>query len=165
MVQFKKAKLNALDAFVRKVNFAKVSDKNVRYTLIKLIPAVSRAIKELEEDGKAMFDKFIGVFPEDKRMAYDTANRIRLEAMEKYQKSGNEEDLKAFAELNGKFSNDYKDIIEAVVSYDEAMKEFGEGDVELPVESIESEVFLDAMGDQCDITAETLDMLDPIIKL
>ena len=165
MIQYRKSKLDALNAFIRGINFAKVSDREVRSALIRLIPAVSRGIRELEEDGKAMFEKFIGPFPEERRIAYDSANRERTEALEKYRESGSEEDGKAFSELNRRFGEDFRDLIEAVAGYDGAMKEFMDGTVGLPVEAIGADAFLDALGDQCEITADTLAMLEPIVIL
>lgn len=162
-MKYTKAKLESLNTFIRGLNFAKIGDKNVRNTFLRLVPAVARLVKENEEDQKVLFEQVIGTFPADRRMAYDTANAARLDAMKKYQESNSEEDLKAFKDLNDAFLSEYKDILDAVVSYDKGIKEIMNDEVELNVEPISAEAFLDAMGDTVDVTAELLDMLSPIV--
>jgi len=164
MEKFKKSKLESLNSFIKELNFAKITDRKIRTTFIKLIPAVSRALNEFEEDKKKMFETIINTIPEDRRIAYDKDNMNRNELFKKFQDSQSLDDWNEFAKVNDKFNEDYKEIIEAVNQYQEAVNSLADEEVEFSVDSIDANDFVDAMTGLSEITTETFDLLYPIVK-
>lgn len=165
MEKYNKSKLQALDGFVKKLNYKLIDDKEVRNTFIRLIPQTARRLKELDEDRKVLFEKFIEVFPQDRRIAYDEANRARMEALRKFEESRSDEDKKAAEKAQNDFVSEYKDMLEAVDEFNKAVNDVMNEDTTLSVDGIEIDKFMDAMeGQDFDITAETFEMLDPIVR-
>lgn len=165
MEKYNKSKLEALNGFIRGINFGKISDKDVRSTFVRLIPQIARRTKEIEEDRKALFEKLIEPIPEDRRKAYDEANRERLEAMEKFRKSGDAEDRKDFEAKQASFVEEYKDVLDAVDELNKAIEEIMNEETELSVDHISVDKFLDGMDGQAfEINAKTFELLDPIVR-
>lgn len=165
MEKYNKSKIAALDQFVKSINYSLIKDKEVRNMLIRLIPQTARRLKEIDEDRKALFEKFIEVFPQDRRIAYDEANRARMEALRKFEESHSDEDKKVAEKAQNDFVNEYKDMLEAVDDFNKAVNEIMNEDTDLSVDSVDIEKFMDAMEDQSfDITAETFEMLDPLVR-
>lgn len=165
MEKYNKSKLQALDGFVKKLNYKLIDDKEVRNTFIRLIPQTSRRLKEIEEDRKALFEKFIEVFPQDRRIAYDEANRARMDALRKFEESHSEEDKKVAEKAQNDFVSEYRDMLDAVDEFNRAVNDLMAEDTDLSVDGIDVDKFMDAMeGQDFDITADTFDMLDPIVR-
>ena len=165
MEKFNKSKLQALDGFVKRLNYKLIEDKEVRNTFIRLIPQTSRRLKEIEEDRKALFEKFIEVFPQDRRIAYDEANKARMDALNKWHETNSDEDKKVAEKAQNDFVNEYRDMLEAVDEFNKAVNEVMNENTDLSVDGIDIDRFMDAMeGQDFDITAETFEMLDPIVR-
>lgn len=165
MEKYNKSKIAALDQFVKSVNYSLIKDKEVRNMLIRLIPQTARRLKEIEEDRKALFEKFIEVFPQDRRVAYDEANRARMEALRKFEESHSDEDKKVAEKAQNDFVNEYKDMLEAVDDFNKAVNDILNEDTDLSVDSVDIEKFMDAMeGQSFNVTAETFEMLDPLVR-
>ena len=160
MEKYNKSKIEALDKFVKGINFSLVKDKDVRNTFVRLIPQTARRLKEIEEDKKALFEKFIEPFPEEKRIAYDKANSERLALLRK-----SEEDKKAFEDKHTAFSKDFADLIVAVDEFNRSVAAIMSEDTDLSVDAIDIMKFMDAMeGQSFDVTADTFEMLNPIVR-
>lgn len=165
MLNYTKAKLKDLDAFIKGLNFAKVSDKDVRNTFIRLIPQVARRMKEMDEDKKALFSRIVESIPEERRKAYDEANHERMEAMERFKKTGSELDRANFESKESAFVNEYKDVLPVVDEFVKAVNDLEAGTTELSVEHIPVEKFLDSMqGQDIEVNAKTFELLEPIVK-
>lgn len=165
MEKYNKSKIAALDQFVKSINYSLIKDKEVRNMLIRLIPQTARRLKEIEEDRKALFEKFIEVFPQDRRVAYDEANRARMEALRKFEESHSDEDKKVAEKAQNDFVNEYKDMLEAVDDFNKAVNDILNEDTDLSVDSVDIEKFMDAMeGQSFNVTAETFEMLDPLVR-
>lgn len=165
MEKYNKSKIAALDQFVKSINYSLIKDKEVRNMLIRLIPQTARRLKEIEEDRKALFEKFIEVFPQDRRVAYDEANRARMEALRKFEESHSDEDKKVAEKAQNDFVNEYKDMLEAVDDFNKAVNDIMNEDTDLSVDSVDIEKFMDAMeGQSFNVTAETFEMLDPLVR-
>ena len=165
MEKYNKSKIEALDKFVKGINFSLVKDKDVRNTFVRLIPQTARRLKEIEEDKKALFEKFIEPFPEEKRIAYDKANSERLALLRKFQETGSEEDKKAFEDKHTAFSKDFADLIVAVDEFNRSVAAIMSEDTDLSVDAIDIMKFMDAMeGQAFDVTADTFEMLNPIVR-
>lgn len=165
MEKYNKSKIEALDKFVKGINFSIVKDKEVRNTFVRLIPQTARRMKEIEEDRKSLFAKFIEPFPEDKRIAYDNANQERLNLLRKFQETGTDEDRKAFEEKQAAFSKEFAELILAVEEYNRAVNEIMSEDTDLSVDAIDIVKFMDAMeGQSFDVTSATFELLDPIVR-
>lgn len=165
MEKYNKSKIAALDQFVKSINYSLIKDKEVRNMLIRLIPQTARRLKEIEEDRKALFEKFIEVFPQDRRVAYDEANRARMEDLRKFEESHSDEDKKVAEKAQNDFVNEYKDMLEAVDDFNKAVNDIMNEDTDLSVDSVDIEKFMDAMeGQSFNVTAETFEMLDPLVR-
>ena len=165
MEKYNKSKIAALDQFVKSINYSLIKDKEVRNMLIRLIPQTARRLKEIAEDRKALFEKFIEVFPQDRRVAYDEANRARMEALRKFEESHSDEDKKVAEKAQNDFVNEYKDMLEAVDDFNKAVNDIMNEDTDLSVDSVDIEKFMDAMeGQSFNVTAETFEMLDPLVR-
>ena len=165
MEKYKKSKLEALDKFVKGLNYSIIPDKEVRNTFVRLIPQTARRLKEIEEDKKSLFEKFIEVIPQEKRIAYDEANRERMDAYKKYEESRSEEDRADFEAKQSALVSEYADILSAVDQFNQAVNEVLADDTDLSVDGIEIDRFLDAMeGQEFSVTADTFEMLNPIVR-
>lgn len=156
MEKIARNKVELLYNVVNRIDFKTVSDKNVRRQLIGLIPQLARLIKQRKEDLEEIRKKLFDGFKQEDLNAHD-------KFVDEVAKCKNTEEAKR---LEVEKKEKFPEITKALETFQEEIKNYGEGEVELSVDAIDAESFIEALNEQpFPIDGSLLSALQPIVKL
>ena len=143
----KKSDIKAAAAILRRVNIAKVADKDIRKGLLNAFLPLAKEEKAFDEDMKTVQEKaFEG-------MDLNAHNEL----IGKIQKAKTAEEVSALEkQIN-------PDIVDAIKSFNDLYAEKLSAESEVTIEKMDSAAFLDAMGEQETLTLAELEILNNTI--
>lgn len=159
MIKLKRSHLNQVYAlFDNKAKLNKIEDAAVRKLVLRVILDGKKESAALQNDIDAARTKFFDEFtPEDLQTVQGKLNEIT----NLLQQGKPEEAITVDNEVSTK----YPEITKAFISFQEAIKELEQEEVELNVNPVLLEQFVDAMvGQEIEVTGKLLEALSPLFE-
>lgn len=158
MVTIKKSQINDIYNILNPIQLNKITDPVIRKMILKLVlelPKQAEAFRNMiDEVRKKLFSEF----------AETDVNAFQSKVMEIDRAVATNEREKAFnTEMETKEA--YPELYTAYTNFISSINELSAETVELPVESVKMDDFIDALiGLDVDITAKELNILNPLFK-
>lgn len=158
MVTIKKSQINDIYNILNPIQLNKITNPVIRKMILKLVlelPKQAEAFRNMIDDvRKKLFSEFTET----------DVNAFQSKVMEIDRAVATNEREKAFnTEMETKEA--YPELYTAYTNFISSINELSAETVELPVESVEMDDFIDALiGLDVDITAKELNILNPLFK-
>lgn len=157
MIKVKKYQADGIFNIVNAIKVNKIKDSNIRKTVLKLMLESQRIQKKQQEDIEEAKKKFFDDFEKEKIDEFQQHLNEVLDIAKKDDPSGpvKEKEL----------SNNYPELYKAYANFIDFLNGLQVEDIELLVDKIGLDDFVDNMVDQnVDITARELIILEPLFK-
>ena len=158
MIKLRRAELNSVYNFLDNTKLNRISNTTIRNTILKIILTGKKESEVSLNSIGEIRNKFFGEFPEEELVEFqDSVNKIT-----QLIRDGKHEEANA---VDAEASKKYPKILDAYRSFNEALNDLQKEVVEVNIEPISMEEFLDAMvGQDLDITGDIITKLTPIFE-
>lgn len=156
MEKITRNKVETLRSVINRINFRTVSDRNVRRQLIGLVPQLERLVKERVADMQEIHKRIFGEFDTETLKAHDAlVGEIT-----------NQKDKSEAERLDKERKEKFPDVIKALEVFHDELNYYGEQEVEVGVDALDAEAFIDGLSEQdFPIDAALLSALTPVVKM
>lgn len=157
MIKLKKYQADSIFNIINAIKVNKIKDSNIRKTVLKLMLESQRVQKKSQEIVEESRKRFFDDFEKEKVIEFQNALNNVLNLARK-----NDPDASI---KENELSKTYPELYKAYINFSEFINSLQIEDIELNVDKVELDVFVDNMVDQnVDITAKELIILEPLFK-
>lgn len=157
MIKLKKYQADSIFNIINAIKVNKIKDSNIRKTVLKLMLESQRVQKKSQEVVEESRKRFFDDFEKEKVIEFQNALNNVLNLARK-----NDPDTSI---KENELSNTYSELYKAYINFSEFINSLQIEDIELNVDKIGLDDFVDNMVDQnVDITAKELIILEPLFK-
>lgn len=156
MIELKNYQLDEIISILNKVQLNKITDAEMRKNILKFVLLMPKKLESVKSEIDETRKKFFGEFKEEDLNKF----QIALNEISELIKDGKTtEALKKDAEV----SKEFPEIVTAYKNFNDAINYLQKETVELTLEPIKVEDFIDAMtGQDITISAKEINILNPI---
>ena len=157
MIKLKKYQADSIFNIINAIKVNKIKDSNIRKTVLKLMLESQRVQKKSQEVVEESRKRFFDDFEKEKVIEFQNALNNVLNLARK-----NDPDASI---KENELLNTYPELYKAYINFSEFINSLQIEDIELNVDKIGLDDFVDNMVDQnVDITAKELIVLEPLFK-
>jgi len=157
MIKLKKYQADSIFNIINAIKVNKIKDSNIRKTVLKLMLESQRVQKKSQEVVEESRKRFFDDFEKEKIIEFQNALNNVLNLARK-----NDPDASI---KENELSNTYSELYKAYINFSEFINSLQIEDIELNIDKVELDTFVDNMVDQnVDITAKELIILEPLFK-
>ena len=158
MIELKKAQLNQIYEILDKFQLNKITNANVRKSILKLVLLIPKKIEEIAEDINKATQKYFSEFKNDDLLKFQSGlDNIKELLRENKTIEANAIDLQ--------LSSEFPDIVKAYKSFNADLIDMDNEIIRFEIEKINLDDFVDAsVGQPVDISTKELNILNPILN-